>query len=400
MRNVRWRREIKIASKMEHERNKRSPILTTLLSVLTFIALLHFIAVTHSAYPTIVTNTCDKAIRNANYTQYVSVARSQEMSAVQFTDTLTVGQPSAMVQVIDKGAEHLLDVYIYGCSMQQGSPALTLLFKQQGLVQGTATITLAHTLSIGQLDTTLATSGNNFLLPLQENVYHEYIWQDGGLRPTFFPGLYPVISRSEAEALQDQADHDQDLPWKEPLATAEQMAQDILKWSPKSFHSMLIEANDGDARVRLSEPQLHLEVTISLARLVQHDAKGLWFVTGAHTANITLNRTYPYATSPSPMSIQGTIIGNNKDSIKAMLFDHTITPITVLNNAEIQIQPNGAYSGLLAYSNLFPGQPGLLLLEVLPPSPTSTHKKTKRKAMENRAKQEAGELLLTTIILG
>lgn len=398
MKNVRWRREVGIASKNEPE--KRSPILTILLTVLVLVALLHLIAVTHSAYPTIIANTCDKAIRNANYTQYVSVTRSQEMSAVQFTDTLTAGEPSAMVQVIDRGAEHLLDVYIYGCSMQQGSPALTLLFKQQRLVQGTATMTLAHTLSIGQLDTTLAASGNNFLLPLQENVYHEYTWQDGGLRQTVFPGLYPVVSRSEAEALQDQANHDQDLPWKEPLATAEQMAQDILKWSTKSFHSTLIEANDGNARVRLSEPQLHLEVTVSLSRLVQHDAKGLWFVTGAHTANITLNRTYPYAASASPMSIQGTLAGDNKGPIKAMLFDHTITPITVLNTAEIRIQPNGTYSSMLAYSNLFPGQSGLLLLETLPPSPTSAHKKTKWKATKNRAKQEAGELLLTTTILG
>ncbi len=399
MKNVRWRHAVNIASKTESEQGNRAPILTILLSVLALIALLHFIAVTHSAYPTVIANTCDKAIRNANYTQYVSVAQSQEMSAVQFTDTLTGGQPSAMVQVVDKSAQHLLNIYIYGCFMRQYSPVLTLLFKQQGLIQGTATITLAHTLSIGQLDTTLAASGNSFLLPLQENVYHEYAWQDGSLRQTFFPGLYPVTSRSEAEALQEQANYDQDLPWKEPLITAEQMAQDLLKWPAKSFHSVLIDANDDEAHVRLSEPQLHMDITVSLTKLVQQDTKGLWFVTGAQTAGITLNLAHLHTTDTSSMLIEGTI-ASSKSSMKAILFDHTMNPVTILNDAGVQMHSNSSYKGKLIYSHLFPDQPGLLLLEALPPSPVDKYKKTKQKAAENTVKPIAGQLLLTSTLLG
>lgn len=399
MKNVRWRREANTASKSEAEqqKSKKPPILTALLSVLAIIALLHFIAVTHSAYPTIVTNTCDQAIRNANYTQYVSVAKSQEMSAVQFTDTLTAGQPSAMVQVVDNGAQHLLDIYIYGCSMRQHSPALALLFKHQGLIQGTVTITQAHTLSIGQLDTTLAPSGNNFLLPLQENVYQEYTWQDGSLRQTVFPGLYPVVSRSEAEALQEEANSDQDLPWKEPVATTEQMAQDLLKWPTKSFYSTLINANDYEAHVRLSNPQFHMEVTVSLAKLVQRDAKGLWFVTDARTAGITLKQAQFHK---SPMIIQGTV-ASSKSSIKASLFDHTITSIPILNDATVQIRSGDSYEARLVYSRLFSGQPGLLLLEALPPSSVSNgQKNAKRKAVKHTVKQEVGQLLLVHTLLG
>ncbi len=401
MKNVRWRREAAVISKIEVEqrKDKRPPIVTILLAILALIALLHFIAVTHSAYPTVIANTCDKAIRNANYTQYVSLAKSQEMLAVQFTDTLTAGQPSAMVQVADKGAQNLLDIYLYGCSTKHHNPALTLLFKRQGLVQGTANVTLAHTLSIGQLDTALTSNGNAFLLPLQENVYQEYAWQDGGLRLTSFPGIYPVASRSEAEALQEQTD--QDLPWTDPLATAEQMAQDLLKWSPKSFHSTLVDTSDAAAHVRLSKLQPSMQVTVSLAKLVQQDAKGLWFVTGAQTADITLNQAHISTANTSPLLVQGTV-ANSKNSMQMSLFDHTMKPITSTKGVAVRIQANGSYKGQLLYSHLFPDQPGLLLLEALPPSSGSGdgHKNGVRKGQEHAVRQGVGQLLLVPILLG
>jgi hypothetical protein len=395
MKNVRWRREANSVDKgeLEQQRYKGWSVLTILLSLLTLIALLHFIAVVHSAYPTIIANTCDKAIRNANYTQYVPIGKSQEMLAVQFTDTLTTGRPSAMVQVVDKGPQHLLDVYLYGCSMQHHNPALMLLFKQQKLVEGTAAITLAHTLSISRLDTTLTSGGNTFLLPLQENVYQEYAWQDGSLRQISFPGIYPVTSRSEAEALQEQAD--QVVPWTEPVTTAEQMAQDLLKWSPRSFHSALIDENVNEAHVRLSRLQPSMNVTVSLARLVQPDIRGLWFVTGAQTAGITLNQTYAHTLSTSSLLVQGTVT-NGKHSIKVTLFDHTLTPVPDLKSREVQIQSNGSYTGKLHSMHRFPDQPGLLLLEALPPSSEDGHKSMRKKGV---TKQDTGQLLLVPVLL-
>jgi hypothetical protein len=399
MKNAPWKHNTVTETPKEQPGRKKQHTLTILLSALTSLALLHFIAAVHSAYPTIVVNTCDKAIRNANYTQYVSLTKGQSMLAVQFTNELTAGQPSAMVQVTDTSAQHLLDVYMYGCSMQQHGPLLTLLFKQQELVRGTASITQAHTLSIGQLDTTLAANRNGFLLPLQENVYREYIWQDGAFKQTLFPGLYPVISRSEAEALQEQADYAQDMPWRDLQATAEQMAQDLLKWPTNSLHSIILDTHASTAHILLIQTQPHMEVTVSLAKLVQTDANGLWFVTGAQTEGITLNqaKTYKtYTTNVPPMTIQGTM-REKSDHIVTTLFDHTITPINVLNTASVHIQPNGNFAGNISYSNPFPNQPGLLLIEAFPPA--SRQKQMKQKEVGHTIKQDLGQLLLTNTIL-
>ncbi len=365
------------------QKQRKPYLLTTLLAFLALLALLHFIAVTHTAYPTIIPTDCLGLIRHTDYTQIIDIQQAtQQLEAVQFVDELVGGQPSAMLQVTDSGTQHLLDVYIYGCSMQRRQPTLTLLFKRQGLIQGTASITSAHTLSIGQLDTTLSADASALLQPLQQNVYQEYRWQYGAFQQVKFPGLYPVTSRSEAEALQDQADNGQTFPWSDPTATAAQMAQDLFRWPANHIPEKLLDNDGTTAHVLLT--QSHLAVRVTLTRLVQPASKGLWFVTGAQTPNITNAQTTPDLPTASPMSIQGTVAQSLTQGQSTLsLFDHTLTPIPVLNGSKLTIQANGHYSGTLFYHNSVADQPGLLLIEILP-----------------RAQSTAvGQLLLTNVLL-
>ena len=189
-----------------HKQWQGPPLLTILLTLLAMMTLLHFTAAININFPANALNNCSQLIRTNDYTKSIpQLRRTQHIAAVQLVNELTGGQSAAMVQVADTGAQQLLDVYIYGCSMHHTRPKLALLFKQQGLIEGTAVITQAHTLSISQLDTSLEPDADAQLLPLQENVYREYRWIKGALVQTVFPGLYPVTSRSEAEELQDKA---------------------------------------------------------------------------------------------------------------------------------------------------------------------------------------------------
>ncbi len=365
---------------------KRKPhLLTILLALLALLALLHFIAVTHTAYPTITPTDCLGLIRHTDYMQIIDIQHAtQQLEAVQFVDELVGGQPAAMLQVTDSSAQHLLDVYVYGCSMQQKQPTLALLFKRQGLIQGTASITRAHTLSIGQLDTTLSADASALLQPLQQNVYQEYRWQHSTFQQVKFPGLYPVTSRSEAEALQDQADTGQTFPWSDPTATAVQMAQDLFHWPTNHIPEKLLDNDGTTAHVLLTQTRSCCTVRITLTRLVQPTSKGLWFVTGAQTPNITSEQTTPALPIASPMSIQGTVIQSlTQGRSTPLLFDHTLTPIAVLNGSKLTIQTNGHYSGTLFYHNSVADQPGLLLIEILPRAQSTA----------------AGQLLLTNVLL-
>ena len=116
---------------------KRPRLLTILLSLLALIAFIHFIAVIHGTNPVVTPSNCPGLIRTTDYTQVVHLqARSQEMGAVQYISQLVGGQPAALVQVMNAASQNALDVYVYGCTMQQHNPKLRTLFTQRGLIQG------------------------------------------------------------------------------------------------------------------------------------------------------------------------------------------------------------------------------------------------------------------------
>src|SRR3989442_3816513 len=98
---------------------------------------------------------------------------------------------------------------------------------------------------------------------------------------------------------------------------------------------------------------------------------------------MTHAQSQPRGLNTTPATVQG--IGELADGQpSATLFDHTLTPLSLLNNATLNVDSHGTYNGLLFYNNSVQNQPGLLLVQSMPPSGSS----------------EAGQLLLTRVILG
>jgi hypothetical protein len=364
------------------ERRWRKPRpLTTLLTICALLALAHFIAIARPNHSGL-NDPCNALIHYADYTKVIKLYPHQEMEAIQFIDHVLGGQPGALIQVNHDDPQQLSDIYVVGCSMHNHHPDFQLLLKQQNLVQGTVNVTQANTLSIGQQDVALPSDSDALLLPLQQNIYHEYAWQDNAFHQISFPGLYPVTSRSEAESLQSETQNSQMAPWNDPLATAEQMAQDLLHWPNTGIQGTLQDADMTDAHVLLKRQDEHLQILVSLSRLIQHDNQGLWFVTAAQTPGITLDQTRFSHPQASPITIQGSIVPT-QNSIKATLYNHTLNPIPTNQSTIFTPDDNGLFSGSIAYANTIPNQPGLLLLEEIPPSGSS----------------EQGRLFLTSIML-
>jgi len=382
------------AQKAEHSRHRhKGPrLLTILLSILALMALIHFFIAAYITGATPPVSDCMALIRSTDYTQVVHLQTSQEMDAVQFVDSLTGGQPAALVSVTNAGSQNALDVYVYSCTMQKHIPKLNSLFMQRGLVQGTVAISSQNTLITSELDPLASPQDSTVEQPLQQNIYREYAWRNGTFVQIAFPSLYPVVSRGEAEALQQEADTGQILPWSDPYITAEQMAKDILNW-PDNNPQDAVLSNDGTtAKVKLVQQNPGLDVTVILKRLVEQNSKGLWFVVGAQTAGITL-KSVGQSSQPtgqqqglplhvSSLTFQGTgLLADGQTT--TTLFDHTLTPLN-LNGVSLSVDGNGAYSGTLSYAQIAPGQQGILLIQSLPPAGST----------------EVGQLLLTSVILG
>ena len=367
------------------KRSRKPRLLTILFSLVLLIALFHFIAVTHTATPAVVPTDCLGLLRTTDYTQVVHLKPGTEaMGAVELVDQLAGEQSAAMVQVTGTDAQHTLAVYIFGCTMHQHTPKLTTLFSQHGLVQGTVEVSMAHTLVLGSLDTSLSPQELALVQPLQQNIYREYSWHNGTFIQVPFPSLYPVISRSEAEQLQQQANSGQSgqlVTWSNPLATAEQMAKDLLKWPLISPHDTVVSNNGTTAQVNLFQQSPQMEVTVTLSRLIQQTSGGLWFVTAAHTSGLTLKQNQNSITSP--LTIQGT--GALTDGqTTATLFDHTLSPMAIGSSGLLTADANGNFNGSLTYTTSNADQPGLLLIQSLPPSGST----------------EVGQMLLTNVIIG
>ena len=370
-------------------RNRRalaSGILTIVLAGVSIVALWHIFIMTQQTSAVTPADNCLGLIRTTDYTQTVHLqTQSQEMEAVQFIDQVVGGRPAALVQVMNQNAQHTLDIYVYGCAMQKQHPELTVLFTRHGLVQGTASISQANTLVISILDTSLPADSRALLQPLQQDVYQEYAWRNGAFVQVAFPGLYPVTSSIEAAALQQEANIGQSLPWSDPLATAEQMARDIFKWPLISGQDSVVSNDGTTAQVQLVQQSPPLQVTVTLKRLVQNDNKGLWFVMAAKTAGLTLDQTNLGLPVTSPFQLQGTgalVDGQNTFQI----FDHTLSPVSNSNAAQVHVNPDGTYSCTLSYANIAQNQQGLLLIESLPEQANYS--------------VEPGQLLLVSVILG
>ncbi len=365
-------------------RMRRPNLLTLLCSLLALIALIHFIVVAHQTSPTPTSTTCSGMLRTTDYTQVVHLQpASQVMGAVEFVNQLVGGQPATLVEITGTDTEHTMDVYIFGCSAKKQGLSLTTLFAQRGLPEGTVSISSDNTLVIGELDTTLSPQNAALQQPLQQNVYREYRWHNGAFVQVPFPSLYPVTSRSEAEALQQQANSGQSLPWSDPLATAEQMAKDLFKWVGNNPQDAVLNNNGVTAQVQLIQQNPQVVVTVTLERLIQHNNSGLWFVTAAQAGNIWLDQSILSKPDASPLTITGT--GALADgTITAQIFDHTLSPIALSNTPAFTVDAGGNFTGTLSFSGIAPDQEGLLLLQSLPPNGST----------------ESGRLLLVKLILG
>ncbi len=357
--------------------------LFVLLAILGVLLLLHLIAVTHTAYPSIVIHTCSEAIRYYDYQDKLPISsKEQTLQDVQLISGITAGQPSALVTVLEGDPSLSLSVYVYGCTIQHHQPHVEILFKQQHLLQGSATVTRANTLSISMLDTKSASEPRMPSQMFPQNIYREYAWKNGQFIQVSFPGFYPVTSRTEAEALQAQFDAGQLLPWADPLITTSHMAQELFHWTNSDMQVTMQNNNGMTAHVLLVQKAPHIAVMVTLQRLIQPDSSGLWFVTQAQSNSLTLDASpaNSLVTSPLPLTMSGPPGGG---TMTITLLNHALSPIPISFRSKpaSSVQTYGTVSGTLSFTAIVPDQPGLLLLTLLAPD------------------KQSGQLLLRNFIL-
>jgi len=257
------------------------------------------------------------------------------------------GDPSLqiLVPVYHTDGSQIVDVYVYD---QITSAHPTQLFKLQGLYRGGAIISGYSTILIAQVDPNSSVNKGKSGDQLTTDLYREFKWSDGAgiFVQTTFPGIFPDLTRYQAEMDQNNVKTGQD-PWKNnAVQVAQRMAVQLLKWSPNVAASLVSGGGpqDVDAVVQVKSPNPGgMTITVTLSRL-EGNTSNLWVVVGVTSGNGLLTITTPVKGDrlSSPTTITGT--GSAFEGVigQAFVLDHLYASIG-------QAQVLGATGGKTTY---------------------------------------------------
>ncbi|HEV2583938.1 MAG TPA: hypothetical protein VGT44_23995 [Ktedonobacteraceae bacterium] len=250
-----------------------------------------------------------------------------------------LGNPArqALVTVRHSDANRTLDVYVFD-KITSAHPVQ--LFKLTGLVKGDAKISNVNTVITAEVDANSTLNAGKSSEQWTQDLFREFAWNqgEGTLVQVAFPGLFPDLTRYQAEA--DQASVDQGhQPWKnDPAQVAKALAVQFFQWN-RSLTTTITSGggvHDVNATVRVQEapgpdPLAPLpSVTVQLSRL-EGNLQHMWVAIGVEDSTLlTLTTVEPRSLVTSPVKLAGigTTYGANEGIIgPAKVLDHLYTVI-------------------------------------------------------------------------
>jgi len=261
-----------------------------------------------------------------------------------------------------------LDVFVFS-NITDAHP--TKVFQVMGLVQGDAKISHYTTVMTAQADELSSLNTGKTVSAMTADLFREFKWSErvGTLMQTVFPGMFPDITRYQAEADQIQVNQGHQ-PWKlsaTQVATA--LAVSLLNWSPNSTSTLLSGGgpHDVSAVVRIRSTELvGGSINVTLSRLEGNSNGGIWEVVSVTDPGLSITSPAPFSQISSPVQVTGT--GSAFEGVigRVIVLDHLYQPLG-------QAQATGAigmgptsFSSAVDYQSDFPAgtQEGMVLLSV------------------------------------
>ena len=281
-----------------------------------------------------------------------------------------VGNPTlqALVTVRYQGTGQILDVYVYS---DLASPNPTQLFKLQNLYKGDAKISGYNTVLTSEVDQNSSINAGKSNADLTRDLFREFKWSDGAgtLVPVSFPGMYPDLTRFQAENDQAQVNQGQD-PWKLNAAqVANHMAADphLLNW-PSNAPTTVVSgggSSDSDAVVTVKNPApAGNTIKVSLQRLEGNINGGIWEVVSVTADGMSITSPQSRDRLTSPVKVTGT--GNAFEAVigTVAILDHLYTDIGHASVRGATGNGNTTFSTNVSYTSTFKGgsQEGIVVL--------------------------------------
>ncbi len=292
-----------------------------------------------------------------------NVSKVEGVTCGYLTGTTTL---QALITVRYNDTGKTLDVYIY---TNIESPNPTQLFKLLNLYDGSATISLRNTVMTAEVDQHSSINTGKNSTDFTKDLFREF--NTASFAPVSFPGIFPDLTRYQAELDQAQANAGQD-SWKlSALQVAAHFASDpaLLNWT--NVNATMVSggsSSDAEAVINISNPAAGAQtITLTEQRLEGNTNGGIWEVVGVAASTASgLSITAPPSRDilTSPVTVTGTGFTRAGATSTVAILDHTYS---VIGHAVAQgAKGNTAFSVTLPYVSSFKTglQDGIVALSV------------------------------------
>jgi hypothetical protein len=309
----------------------------------------------------------DQAQKGSYWVPIIGVDTSKaSVGTVSFANMKGDTSLQALVPVYHAGSSRIVDIYVYD---QITSAHPVQLFKLQGLYRGGAIISGYSTILTAQVDPNSSVNKGKSGDQLTTDLFREFKWSDGAgiFVPAAFPGIFPDLTRYQAEMDQNNVKTGQD-PWKNnAVQVAQRMATQLLKWSPNAAASIVSGGGpqDVDALVQVKSPAPGgMSINVTLSRL-EGNTSNIWAVIDVTSGNglLTINTPVVGDRLTSPTTIMGS--GSAFEGVvgQAFVLDHLYGAI---GQAQVLGVSNGktTYSTTITFTSSFQGgtQEGIVVV--------------------------------------
>jgi hypothetical protein len=314
--------------------------------------------------------TCPEAVKAPVHWDPIIPTQNGVTKVENVTCGNLIGNPTlqALVTVRYEGTGAILDMYVY---THITSPSPLQLFKLQNLYKGDAKISVYNTILTAEVDQNSSINAGKDNASFTQDLFREFKWSDsaGTLVPVSFPGIYPDLTRFQAENDQALVNQGQ-TPWKlNATMIANHMASDphLLNW-PSSSSATLVSgggSGDADATVTVKNPAAGGgTIRVSLQRLEGNTNGGIWEVVAVTSdgSSITAPQIRDRLTSPVQVAGIGNSFGGSVGTVAVL--DHLYMDIGHATAKGVIGNGNTTFAASVPYNSTFKGgsQEGIVVL--------------------------------------
>ncbi len=317
------------------------------------------------------TQPCPNAVKAPSYWDAIIPTQANVNKVENVYCGNLVGNTSlqALVTVRANGTGAILDVYVY-THITDPNPAQ--IFKLQSLYKGNARISGYNTVLTAEVDQSSSVNKNSTSnAALVQDLFREFKWSDsvGTLVPVTFPGIFPDLTRYQAEAAQQEVNQGHQ-PWRlSATQTAQALASSasLLMWNSNAPATLVSGGGQHDLNAVVNVKNtlaVSGTITVTLSRLEGNSNGGIWEATSVISNGMSITSPQERNRLSSPTAVAGS--GSAFEGVIGRVFvlDHLYTDIGHAGAKGAIGNGNTTFATTVSYTSTFKNgtEEGILVL--------------------------------------